>query len=109
MEFELSRSGWWRRRASASDALKQAIRRYREASGIEPLFPVNPNPMMAHKFGFYFVKTLKLQRRFDSPGVPYSPLESSPVLEIYWRRLSAGMGFQTFTIFLLTLQNIMIN
>ena len=40
-----------------------------EAAGIEPLFPVNPNPMMANDFGFYCVKTFELQRRFDSPGV----------------------------------------
>jgi hypothetical protein len=52
-----------------------------EAAGIEPFSLLNPNPMMAHEFGFYRVKTFKLQRRFDSPGVPYSPLESSPVLE----------------------------
>jgi len=38
--------------------------------------------MMANDFGFYRVKTFELLRRFDSPGVPYRPLESSPVLEI---------------------------
>jgi hypothetical protein len=53
-----------------------------DAAGIEPLFPVNPNPMMANDFGFYCVKTFELRCRFDSPGVPSSPLESSPVLEI---------------------------
>jgi len=53
-----------------------------EAAGIEPLLPLNPNPMMANDFGFYDMKTFRLPRRFDSPGVPYSPLESSPVLEI---------------------------
>ena len=42
--------------------------------------------MMANDFGFYDMKTFELPRRFDSPGVPSSPLESSPVLEIYWRR-----------------------
>jgi hypothetical protein len=57
-----------------------------EAAGIEPLFHVNTNPMMAHDFGFYCAKTFALPRRFESPGVPYSPLESSPVLEIFWRR-----------------------
>jgi hypothetical protein len=56
-----------------------------EAAGIEPFSPVNPNPMMANDFGFPCVKSLELARRFDSPGVPYSPLESSPVLEKYWR------------------------
>jgi hypothetical protein len=52
-----------------------------EASGIEPLFLTKPNPMMANDFGVYRMKTIELQRRFDSPGVPSSPLESSPVLE----------------------------
>jgi hypothetical protein len=40
-----------------------------EAAGIEPLFPVNTNPMMANDFGFYCVKTFGLPRCFDSPGV----------------------------------------
>ena len=53
-----------------------------EAAGIEPLFLVNTNPMMASDFGFYGMQTFELQRRFESPGVPSSPLESSPVLEI---------------------------
>jgi len=52
-----------------------------EAAGIEPLFPINTNPMMANDFGLCAVKSIELRRRFDSPGVPYSPLESSPVLE----------------------------
>jgi hypothetical protein len=37
--------------------------------------------MMANDFGFYDMKTFELPRRFESPGVPSSPLESSPVLE----------------------------
>ena len=49
--------------------------------GIEPLFPPKPNPVMANDFGFYFVNTIELPHCFDSPGVPSSPLESSPVLE----------------------------
>ncbi len=57
-----------------------------EAAGIEPVFPVNTNPMMSHDFGFYDMKTFGLPHRFESPGVPSSPLESSPVLEIFWRR-----------------------
>ena len=32
-----------------------------EAAGIEPLFHVNTNPMMANDFGFYFVKTIALR------------------------------------------------
>ena len=31
-------------------------------------------------------RTLDLTRRFFSPGVPSNPLESSPVLEIFWKR-----------------------
>jgi hypothetical protein len=31
-----------------------------EAAGIEPLFPLNPNPTMANDFGFYRVKTFEL-------------------------------------------------
>lgn len=52
-----------------------------EAAGIEPVLPLNLNPMMAKDFGFYCVRIFELQRRFESPGAPYSPLESSPVLE----------------------------
>ncbi len=63
-----------------------------EAAGIEPLLPANLNPMMVHDFGFYCLKSFKLPRRFESPGVPSSPLESSPVLEIYWRRRMAGQN-----------------
>ena len=55
-------------------------------AGIELLLPSNPNPMMTHDFGFYCLKTFELPRRFLSPGVPSNPLESSPVLEIFWRR-----------------------
>ena len=43
-----------------------------EAAGIEPLLPLNPNPMMVHNFGFYDIKTIDLPRRFESPGVPPS-------------------------------------
>ncbi len=60
-----------------------------EAAGIEPLLLKNTNPMMANGFGFYDMKTFELPRRFFSPRVPSSPLESSPVLEIFWRRKTA--------------------
>ena len=58
-----------------------------EAAGIEPFLPANANPMMVHDFGFYGVKAFELRLRFFSPRVPSSPLESSPVLEISWRRI----------------------
>ena len=57
-----------------------------EAAGIEPFLRVNSNLMMAHDLGFYKLKTIELRSCFFSPGVPSCPLESSPVLEIYWRR-----------------------
>ena len=57
-----------------------------EAAGIEPDSGDNINLLMVRDFGCYRFRNLELPRRFDSPGVPSSPLESSPVLEIYWRR-----------------------
>ena len=63
------------------EILRMSLRRLVEAAGIEPLLLLNPNLMMANDFGFYGVKNYELQRRFDSPGVPSRPLESSPVLE----------------------------
>jgi hypothetical protein len=73
--------------AGLSDAyLVRKANRMVEAAGIEPVILTNSNPMMANDFGFYCVKTFELPRRFESPGVPSSPLESSPVLEIFWRR-----------------------
>ena len=67
-----------------------SMRQVVEAAGIEPLFLTNPNAMMANDFGFYGVKTHELPRRSFSPGVPSSPLVSSPALETFWRRDSAG-------------------
>jgi hypothetical protein len=59
------------------------------AAGIEPYCSDNLNLLMAYGFGVYRFRNLELPRRFDSPGVPSSPLESPPVLEIYWRREEA--------------------
>jgi hypothetical protein len=64
-----------------SGTLAKRLARLRSRQRIEPLFPVNTNPMMANDFGFYYMKTFELPRRFESSGVPFSPLESSPVLE----------------------------
>jgi hypothetical protein len=44
-----------------------------EAAGIEPLLPVNPNPMMANDFSFYNMRNHELLRRFFSPEVHPSP------------------------------------
>ncbi len=57
-----------------------------EAAGIEPVSPANINLMMVHDFGFYDIKNIELPRRCLSPAVPSSPLESSPVMEIFWKR-----------------------
>ena len=59
------------------------------AAGIEPVQTQNPNPLMAYDFGFYDMKTIELPRRYLSSRVPSRPLESSTVLEIFWRRLLA--------------------
>ena len=64
-----------------------------EAAGIEPVLSVNPNPMMTHDFGFYDMRTIELPHRYSSPRVPSSPLESSPVLETFWRRRRAFAPF----------------
>jgi len=82
-------SPWWvqtQPQTTANRIAGQVRERLVEAAGIEPFSPMNPNSMMANDFGFSCVKTFELPRRFFSPGVPSSPLESSPVLEIFWRR-----------------------
>jgi hypothetical protein len=62
-----------------------------EAAGIEPCCIENPNLFMARGFGRYRLKNIELLRRFESPGVPSCPLESPPVLEIFWRRKLSGV------------------
>ena len=57
-----------------------------EAAGIEPDSGDNLNLLMVHEFGHYRLISIELPRRFESPGVPSCPLESPPVMEIYWRR-----------------------
>jgi len=57
-----------------------------EAAGIEPLFPVNTNPMMANDLGFYDLKTYESPRRFDSPGVLPS---LGDILETIWNSSQA--------------------
>ena len=57
-----------------------------EAAGIEPCRSVYLKLLMANDFGCYSLRISELSRLYLSPRVPSSPLESSPVLEIYWRR-----------------------
>ena len=63
------------------------INRMVEAAGVEPDPGRSTKRLMAHDFRR---KTL-IPRRFspsiESPGVPYSPLESTPVVETFWRRI----------------------
>jgi hypothetical protein len=57
-----------------------------EAAGIEPLFPINTNPMMVNDFGFYCAKTFGLPADsipLESPTVPWSPPQS-------WRYIGDG-------------------
>jgi hypothetical protein len=56
-----------------------------EAAGIEPDSGDNLILLMAREFGFYCIKTFELHRCFESPRVPSNPLESSPILETFWR------------------------
>ncbi len=39
------------------------------AKEFEPALPLNTNPMMVHDFGVYDMKSFRLPRRFESPGV----------------------------------------
>jgi len=63
------------------------------AAGIEPLLPVNTNPMTANDFGFYDMTTFELPHRFDSlesPPVPWSPPQS-------WRHFGDGINTAVLT------------
>lgn len=57
-----------------------------EAAGVEPDYPRSTNRLMEHDFR----RKILIPRRFppsiESPGIPLRPLESTPVLETFWRR-----------------------
>jgi len=57
-----------------------------EAAGIELDPGESTNWLMAHDFRSNCLTTRCLLPRIESPGVPSSPLESTPVVEIFWRR-----------------------
>ncbi len=63
-----------------------------EAAGVEPDPGRSTNRLMAQDFR----RNNMIPRRFppsiESPGVPYSPLESTPVLETFWRRPDVDSG-----------------
>jgi len=61
-------------------------------AGVEPDPGRSTNWLMAHDFRR---KTLILRRfspSIESPRVPYCPQESTPVVEIFWRRRASAVG-----------------
>ena len=56
------------------------------ATGLEPDSGGFSNLLMARDFRRKPLRICCLVPVFDSPGVPSSPLESSAVLETFWRR-----------------------
>jgi hypothetical protein len=57
-----------------------------EAAGVEPDHPQPVIWLMARDFRSNCLTTRCLLPWIESSGVPYSPLESTPVAEIFWRR-----------------------
>jgi hypothetical protein len=57
-----------------------------EAAGIEPDHPQLTNWLMAHDFCRKTLIPSRFSSPIESPGVPCCPLESTPVVEIFWRR-----------------------
>ena len=57
-----------------------------EAAGIEPDYPQSTNWLMAHDFFRKALISSRLSPPIESSGVPPCPLESTPVVEIFWRR-----------------------
>ena len=63
-----------------------------EAAGIEPERRNPANYLMANDFRRKCLESRDLPPPFECPGVPSSPLESTPVVETFWRRGEVG-GF----------------
>lgn len=60
-----------------------------EAAGIEPVPGFFSKLAAAHDFRCQGSMFRRIRCLFESPGVPSSPLESTPVLETFWRRAMA--------------------
>jgi hypothetical protein len=59
-----------------------------EAAGVEPDHIRSTNWLMAHGFRRITLILRRFPPSTESPGVPCSPPESTPAVEIVWRRLS---------------------
>jgi hypothetical protein len=57
-----------------------------EAAGIEPDPGESTNRLMVHDFSRKTSIPSRFSPSIESPGVPSCPLESTPVVEIFWRR-----------------------
>ena len=57
-----------------------------EAAGIEPDRGQEPNRLTLRDFGRIGLQNGRLTTPSHSPPVPPSPLESPPVVEVFWRR-----------------------
>jgi len=57
-----------------------------EAAGIEPAPGRLTNRLMAHDFARKTSIPSRFSPSIESPAVPSCPLESTPVVEIFWRR-----------------------
>jgi hypothetical protein len=68
-----------------------------EAAGIEPDHPQSTNRLMAHDFLRMTTIPSRFSPSIESPGVPSSPLESTPVVEISWRRRWRTKAFRLGT------------
>ena len=62
-----------------------------EAAGIEPDPGQSTNRLMAHDFCRNTLIPCRFPPSIESPGVPSCPLESTPVVEIFWRRAYAWL------------------
>jgi hypothetical protein len=57
-----------------------------EAAGIEPDPGGSTNRLMAHGFFRKALIPSRFSPSIESPGAPSCPLESTPFVEIFWRR-----------------------
>jgi len=57
-----------------------------EAAGIEADYGQEPNRMALREFGRIGFENHELPPPFRCPSIPWSPPESPPVVEAFWRR-----------------------